>query len=83
VKCLGLGVDHTPASSIEVKERVELYIPILPLWAFMACSGVNVALFYLHLLTEFFELRQLNRYNDSSRNEVQYPTRTSDIFSSR
>jgi len=32
----------TPSSS-EVKERVELYIYLLPFWAFVACSGANVA----------------------------------------
>jgi len=35
----GRGVDHTPPSSAEVKERVELYL-YLPLGAFMACSMV-------------------------------------------
>jgi len=29
-------VDHTPSSSPEVKEKVQLY-----LWAFVACSSVN------------------------------------------
>jgi len=34
VKRLGLGVDHPPPSSIEVKERVELYLysPFGPSW---------------------------------------------------
>jgi hypothetical protein len=36
----GWGVDHSPPSSAEVKERVELYL-YSPLWAFMACSRVN------------------------------------------
>jgi len=31
-------------SSAEVKERVELY-PLLPLWAFVACSGVKFTFF--------------------------------------
>jgi hypothetical protein len=47
VKRPGHGVDHLPPSSIEVKERVELKsraIPLLPLWAFTACSRLN---FYL------------------------------------
>jgi hypothetical protein len=30
------GVDHPPPSSAEVKERVELYIPLIPLWVFVA-----------------------------------------------
>ena len=35
----GRGVDHPPPSSAEVKERVML---LLPLWAFMAGSRVNL-----------------------------------------
>ena len=38
------GVDHSPLSCAEVKERVELYL-YPPLWAIMACSGVNFTLF--------------------------------------
>jgi hypothetical protein len=34
-------VDHTPPSRAEVKERVELYL-YTPLWAFMACSRVDL-----------------------------------------
>jgi len=37
VKRPGRGVDHSPASSAEVKEKIELYL-YSPLWAFMACS---------------------------------------------
>jgi len=37
VKRPDLGVDHQPPSSAEVKERVDL----LPLWIFVACSGVK------------------------------------------
>jgi hypothetical protein len=37
VKRLGCGFNHPPQSSAEVKERVELH-PLLPIWAFMACS---------------------------------------------
>jgi len=40
VKRTGRGVDHPPQSSAEVKERVEL-LPLLPLWAFVACCRVN------------------------------------------
>jgi len=39
VKRPGLGVDHPPPSSPEVKERVELYL--YPLWAFVACPSVT------------------------------------------
>jgi hypothetical protein len=35
------GVNHPPPSSAEVKERVELH-PLLPLWAFTACSRANL-----------------------------------------
>ena len=38
VKRPGRGVDHSPPSSAEVKERVDLY---LPLWAFMVCYRVK------------------------------------------
>ena len=44
VKRPGRGVDHPPTSSAEVKERVELAIPLLPLWAFVACSRMNFTL---------------------------------------
>jgi len=40
VKRAGRGIDHPPPSSAEVKESVELY-PLLPLWAFVACSRVK------------------------------------------
>jgi hypothetical protein len=35
----GRGVDHPPAPSAEVKERVE--VTLLPLWTFVACPRVN------------------------------------------
>jgi hypothetical protein len=38
VKRPGRGVDHSPPSGFEVKERVELYL--YPLRAFVACSRV-------------------------------------------
>ena len=40
VKRPGRSADHTPPSSAEVKERVQLYL-YSPLWTFMACSRVN------------------------------------------
>jgi len=40
------GIDHPPLSSAKVKERVELYL-YSPLWAFVACSGVNFTFFYV------------------------------------
>jgi hypothetical protein len=41
VKRPGRGVDHPPTSSAKVKERVELYLPLFPIWAFVTCSSVN------------------------------------------
>jgi hypothetical protein len=41
VKWPGHGVDHPPQSSVEVKERVALYLYPLPPRAFIACSKVN------------------------------------------
>jgi hypothetical protein len=42
VKRPGLGVGHLTLSSVEVKERVQLYLQS-PLWAFMACSKATFA----------------------------------------
>jgi hypothetical protein len=28
----GRGVDHPPKSKVEIKERVELYLPLFPNW---------------------------------------------------
>jgi hypothetical protein len=39
VKRPGRGVYHPPPSSLEVKERVDLYL--YPVSAFVACAGVN------------------------------------------
>jgi len=36
-------------SSAEVKERVELYIYLLPLWAFVACFRVNISFTFISL----------------------------------
>ena len=49
-KRLGCGVDHPPPPTSEVKEKSRA-IPLLPLWAFVACSRVNFA-FYLYLLCQ-------------------------------
>jgi len=40
VKRPGRGVDHPPPTSDEIKERIEL--TFTPLWAFVACSSVNL-----------------------------------------
>ena len=37
----GRGADHPPPSSAEVEGRVELYVHLLPLWAFVACYREN------------------------------------------
>jgi hypothetical protein len=42
----GRGVDHPPPSGAEVKETVKLYLTLLPLCAFVACSRVNVTFTY-------------------------------------
>jgi hypothetical protein len=41
VKRRGRGVNHPPPSSAEVRVESSRAIPLLPLWAFMACSWVN------------------------------------------
>jgi len=49
----GRDVDHPPPSSAEVKERVELYL-YSPLWAFVACSGVNFTFTFTFTLSFTF-----------------------------
>ena len=54
VKWQERGVVHPPPSSAEIKKRVELRaIPVLPLWAFMACYMVKFTITF----TLFFEVR--------------------------
>jgi hypothetical protein len=38
------GIGHSPLSSAEVKERVQLYL-YFPLWAFVTFYGVTFTLF--------------------------------------
>jgi hypothetical protein len=46
----GSGVEHPPTYSVEIKERVELYL-YPNIWAFVACYGVNFTCkFYLYLV---------------------------------
>ena len=53
VKRPGRGVDHPPSSSAEVKDSRA--IPLLPLWAFVACSRVNLdGSEFLDQLSEFY-----------------------------
>jgi len=63
IKRLGRGVEHPPASSAEVKERVELYL-YSPSGRFLACSRVNFTFtFYaLHYLT--LQLNYENTFRD-------------------
>ena len=48
VKRPGLGVNHQPPFSVEVKERVELYL-YSPLWVFVACSREKITVTFLLL----------------------------------
>jgi hypothetical protein len=52
VKRPGTGVDHSPPSSAEVKEKVELYF-YSPLWVFVACFRLNL-IFTFHFTSEDF-----------------------------
>jgi len=42
------GIYHPPLPSTKFKERVELAIPLLPLWVFIECSRVNFT--FLHYI---------------------------------
>jgi hypothetical protein len=64
VKRPGRGVDHPPPSSAEVKVRV--VIPLLPLWAFMACSRVNCT-FTVQALKGYVKIRQLCKRANKNR----------------
>ena len=58
VKRPGRGADHPPSSSVEIKERVELYLPSL--WAFVACSRVNFTFtFYVKIIWYFGSILML------------------------
>jgi hypothetical protein len=50
------GVDHPPPSSAEVRERESRVIPLLPLWAFLACSRVNLTFTFTLSKTEEYIL---------------------------
>jgi hypothetical protein len=39
------GVDYSGPCSAEVKERVELSIPVLPVWDFTACSRAKIYIY--------------------------------------
>jgi hypothetical protein len=54
VKWPGLGIDHQPPSSADVKENVELYL-YSPLWVFAVCSSVNFN-FTLPFFKKFFDV---------------------------
>jgi hypothetical protein len=44
-----------PSSSVEVKERVELYL-YSPFWVIVACSRVNFTFYYYDPMRKIFEL---------------------------
>ena len=56
VKRPGRGVVHPLSSNFEVKERVEVRL-YFPLWAFVACSRVNL---YLYLYYTSWQALQFN-----------------------
>jgi hypothetical protein len=45
VKQPGYGIDHPPPFNVSVKEKIELAVPLLPLWAFVASSVANFTFF--------------------------------------
>jgi hypothetical protein len=68
VKWPGCGVDHTPPSSAEVKERVELYLysPSVPLWPLLKrergmCSFICSIVYIGKNLTDFWVLWRVLR----------------------
>jgi hypothetical protein len=55
VKRPGRGVHHPPPSNAEVKQRTELYVLLLPLWAFMVCCRLNFTFpFCLRIQNKFW-----------------------------
>jgi hypothetical protein len=50
----GHGVEHPLPSSAEVKEKI--VIPLLPLWAFVACSRVNFTFTFTTLSKELLSV---------------------------
>jgi hypothetical protein len=67
VKRPGCGVDHPPASSAEVKERVELHL-YSTFWAIVACSKVNC--------TCTFYVSSVKKYTPKFRRNVCLPRTT-------
>jgi hypothetical protein len=67
VKRSGRGVDHPPRSSVEVKERVELYL-YSHLWIFVAC---------IVWLSLFHRAFQFTEYNDPTNALLFYLTKIS------
>ena len=56
--CSWKGVNlRLPPSSVEVKGRV--WLPLLPLWAFMAGYGVKVTIYYHHVTCTVFSFDSL------------------------
>jgi len=46
------GGQHPPPSSAEIKK--DIAIPLLPLWAFMACYRVNFTPFFLIFINYYY-----------------------------
>ena len=62
----GRGVNQPHTSSAEVKERVKT-IPLLPLWAFVACSRVKFTFTFIGSFFNFF----IDVYFDSNKEDLE------------
>jgi len=51
VKRPGRGIDHPPPSRAKVNYREEIYVPLLPVWVFVARYWLNIALYRSVLCT--------------------------------
>ena len=61
----GLGVDHPPTSSAEVKERVELYLysPFGPSWPVVRCSLPLPLYIYIYIYIYIIHCLQPGNFN--------------------
>jgi hypothetical protein len=67
VKRPGRGIDHPPTSSAKVKERVEPpRIPLLPLWAFVACYRVT----FTFTVITFYAVTSLRAYPNTNDKNI-------------
>jgi hypothetical protein len=53
---MGRGVEHPPLSRAEFEERIELYVPLLPFWVFMANCRVDFTFILPFTLINSFDL---------------------------